>query len=132
MGYPPTLVIRHNQFKLVASSFFTCFKWVLIFFFYEVGDSCIEIIALACVCLQFIDGRLELLNSGEGFSDQFEEEINMGEYAGKRLSLCLSVYCTANKFMLFCAVTVFKFACLCVCSKFLLQAVIRHISGFSQ
>ncbi|KTG34824.1 hypothetical protein cypCar_00018774 [Cyprinus carpio] len=30
----------------------------------------------------FIDGRLELLNSGEGFSDQFEEEINMGEYAG--------------------------------------------------
>ncbi|XP_005161554.1 DENN domain-containing protein 1A isoform X2 [Danio rerio] len=31
---------------------------------------------------QFIDGRLELLNSGEGFSDQFEEEINMGEYAG--------------------------------------------------
>uniref|UniRef100_A0A8C1TF63 DENN/MADD domain containing 1A n=1 Tax=Cyprinus carpio TaxID=7962 RepID=A0A8C1TF63_CYPCA len=30
---------------------------------------------------QFIDGRLELLNSGEGFSDQFEEEINMGEYA---------------------------------------------------
>ncbi|XP_050948686.1 DENN domain-containing protein 1A isoform X4 [Labeo rohita] len=31
---------------------------------------------------QFIDGRLELLNSGEGFSDEFEEEINMGEYAG--------------------------------------------------
>ncbi|XP_076836911.1 DENN domain-containing protein 1A isoform X2 [Brachyhypopomus gauderio] len=31
---------------------------------------------------QFIDGRLELLNSGEGFSDIFEEEINMGEYAG--------------------------------------------------
>ncbi|XP_056114237.1 DENN domain-containing protein 1A isoform X4 [Rhinichthys klamathensis goyatoka] len=31
---------------------------------------------------QFIDGRLELLNSGEGFSDQFEEEINIGEYAG--------------------------------------------------
>ncbi|XP_051536772.1 DENN domain-containing protein 1A-like isoform X4 [Myxocyprinus asiaticus] len=31
---------------------------------------------------QFIDGRLELLNAGEGFSDQFEEEINMGEYAG--------------------------------------------------
>ncbi|XP_043090199.1 DENN domain-containing protein 1A isoform X3 [Puntigrus tetrazona] len=31
---------------------------------------------------QFIDGRLELLNSGKGFSDQFEEEINMGEYAG--------------------------------------------------
>ncbi|XP_067280584.1 DENN domain-containing protein 1A isoform X2 [Pseudorasbora parva] len=31
---------------------------------------------------QFIDGRLELLNTGEGFSDQFEEEINMGEYAG--------------------------------------------------
>ncbi|XP_072569982.1 DENN domain-containing protein 1A isoform X2 [Paramormyrops kingsleyae] len=31
---------------------------------------------------QFIDGRLELLNSGEGFSDVFEEEINMGEYAG--------------------------------------------------
>lgn len=82
------------------------------------------------MCLQFIDGRLELLNSGEGFSDQFEEEINMGEYAGKRLSFCLYVYCTANKFMLFCAV--FKFACLSVCSKFLLQAVIRHISGFSQ
>ncbi|XP_041090338.1 DENN domain-containing protein 1A-like isoform X4 [Polyodon spathula] len=31
---------------------------------------------------QFIDGRLELLNSGKGFSDVFEEEINMGEYAG--------------------------------------------------
>ncbi|XDV38327.1 hypothetical protein PO909_007766 [Leuciscus waleckii] len=31
---------------------------------------------------QFIDGRLELLNTGEGFSDQFEEEINIGEYAG--------------------------------------------------
>ncbi|XP_007474694.2 DENN domain-containing protein 1A isoform X4 [Monodelphis domestica] len=31
---------------------------------------------------QFIDGRLDLLNSGEGFSDIFEEEINMGEYAG--------------------------------------------------
>ncbi|XP_051492954.1 DENN domain-containing protein 1A isoform X4 [Apus apus] len=30
----------------------------------------------------FIDGRLDLLNSGEGFSDVFEEEINMGEYAG--------------------------------------------------
>lgn len=99
-----------------------------------VRDRCIEIIALVCVCvcLQFIDGRLELLNTGEGFSDQFEEEINMGEYAGKRLSLCLYVYCTANKLMLFCAVTDFKFACLCVCSKFPLQAVIRHINGFSQ
>uniref|UniRef100_A0A8C3AYM9 DENN domain containing 1A n=1 Tax=Cyclopterus lumpus TaxID=8103 RepID=A0A8C3AYM9_CYCLU len=32
---------------------------------------------------QFIDGRLDLLNSGEGFSDIFEEEINMGEYAGE-------------------------------------------------
>ncbi|NWH72637.1 DEN1A protein, partial [Piaya cayana] len=31
---------------------------------------------------QYIDGRLDLLNSGEGFSDVFEEEINMGEYAG--------------------------------------------------
>lgn len=31
---------------------------------------------------QFIDGRLDLLNSGEGFNDIFEEEINMGEYAG--------------------------------------------------
>ncbi|XP_031434016.1 DENN domain-containing protein 1A isoform X2 [Clupea harengus] len=31
---------------------------------------------------QFIDGRLDLLNSGEGFSDVFEDEINMGEYAG--------------------------------------------------
>ncbi|XP_062867775.1 DENN domain-containing protein 1A isoform X4 [Trichomycterus rosablanca] len=31
---------------------------------------------------EFIDGRLDLLNSGEGFSDVFEEEINMGEYAG--------------------------------------------------
>ncbi|KFV19122.1 DENN domain-containing protein 1A, partial [Tauraco erythrolophus] len=31
---------------------------------------------------QFIDGRLDLLNSGEGFSDVFEEEINTGEYAG--------------------------------------------------
>uniref|UniRef100_A0A7M4EWU0 DENN domain containing 1A n=1 Tax=Crocodylus porosus TaxID=8502 RepID=A0A7M4EWU0_CROPO len=30
----------------------------------------------------FIDGRLDLLNCGEGFSDVFEEEINMGEYAG--------------------------------------------------
>uniref|UniRef100_A0A671XUI3 DENN domain containing 1A n=1 Tax=Sparus aurata TaxID=8175 RepID=A0A671XUI3_SPAAU len=32
---------------------------------------------------QFIDGRLDLLNSGEGFSDIFEDEINMGEYAGE-------------------------------------------------
>uniref|UniRef100_A0A3Q4G3B2 DENN/MADD domain containing 1A n=1 Tax=Neolamprologus brichardi TaxID=32507 RepID=A0A3Q4G3B2_NEOBR len=32
---------------------------------------------------QFIDGRLDLLNSGEGFSDIFEEEINMSEYAGQ-------------------------------------------------
>nr|XP_057913150.1 DENN domain-containing protein 1A-like isoform X1 [Doryrhamphus excisus] len=31
---------------------------------------------------QFIDGRLDRLNSGEGFSDIFEEEINKGEYAG--------------------------------------------------
>nr|XP_046230350.1 DENN domain-containing protein 1A isoform X2 [Scatophagus argus] len=31
---------------------------------------------------QFIDGRLDLLNSGEGFSDVFEEEIDMSEYAG--------------------------------------------------
>ncbi|CAG5867086.1 unnamed protein product [Menidia menidia] len=31
---------------------------------------------------QFIDGRLDLLNSGEGFNDIFEEEISMGEYAG--------------------------------------------------
>ncbi|KAJ7308133.1 hypothetical protein JRQ81_008644 [Phrynocephalus forsythii] len=31
---------------------------------------------------QFIDGRLDLLNSGEGFSDVFEEEINLSEYAG--------------------------------------------------
>ncbi|XP_047555460.1 DENN domain-containing protein 1A isoform X10 [Lutra lutra] len=31
---------------------------------------------------QFIDGRLDLLNSGEGFSDVFEEEISMGEYTG--------------------------------------------------
>ncbi|VCX42699.1 unnamed protein product [Gulo gulo] len=31
---------------------------------------------------QFIDGRLDLLNSGEGFSDVFEEEISTGEYAG--------------------------------------------------
>ncbi|XP_030063221.1 DENN domain-containing protein 1A isoform X1 [Microcaecilia unicolor] len=31
---------------------------------------------------QFIDERLDLLNSGNGFSDIFEDEINMGEYAG--------------------------------------------------
>ncbi|XP_017282980.1 DENN domain-containing protein 1A isoform X2 [Kryptolebias marmoratus] len=31
---------------------------------------------------QFIDGRLDLLNSGQGFNDIFEEEISMGEYAG--------------------------------------------------
>ncbi|KAJ8346431.1 hypothetical protein SKAU_G00278320 [Synaphobranchus kaupii] len=31
---------------------------------------------------QFIDGRLDLLNSGKGFSDVFEEEISAGEYAG--------------------------------------------------
>ncbi|XP_013870584.1 DENN domain-containing protein 1A [Austrofundulus limnaeus] len=30
---------------------------------------------------QFIDGRLDLLNSGEGFNDIFEDEISMGEYA---------------------------------------------------
>ncbi|MGH0119874.1 UNVERIFIED_CONTAM: hypothetical protein FKN15_059255 [Acipenser sinensis] len=35
-----------------------------------------------CLSSKFIDGRLELLNSGKGFSDAFEEEINMGEYAG--------------------------------------------------
>uniref|UniRef100_A0A3B3ZQB3 UDENN domain-containing protein n=1 Tax=Periophthalmus magnuspinnatus TaxID=409849 RepID=A0A3B3ZQB3_9GOBI len=33
---------------------------------------------------QFIDGRLDLLNSGEGFNDIFEEEINMGEYASDK------------------------------------------------
>uniref|UniRef100_A0A4W5NJN4 DENN domain containing 1A n=1 Tax=Hucho hucho TaxID=62062 RepID=A0A4W5NJN4_9TELE len=31
---------------------------------------------------QFIDGRLDLLNASEGFRDIFEDEINMGEYAG--------------------------------------------------
>ncbi|XP_023816287.1 DENN domain-containing protein 1A isoform X2 [Oryzias latipes] len=31
---------------------------------------------------QFIDGRLDMLNAGEGFNDIFEEEISMGEYAG--------------------------------------------------
>lgn len=35
------------------------------------------------LCVKFIDGRLDLLNSGEGFSDVFEDEINMGEYAGE-------------------------------------------------
>uniref|UniRef100_A0A8D3CNA9 DENN/MADD domain containing 1A n=1 Tax=Scophthalmus maximus TaxID=52904 RepID=A0A8D3CNA9_SCOMX len=40
---------------------------------------------------QFIDGRLDLLNSGEGFSDIFEEEINMGEYAGELHVACRSV-----------------------------------------
>lgn len=47
---------------------------------------------LWCICffsVQFIDGRLDLLNSGEGFSDVFEEEINMGEYAGKKLPVAL-------------------------------------------
>lgn len=39
--------------------------------------------------IQFIDGRLDLLNSGEGFSDVFEEEISMGEYAGKKLPVAL-------------------------------------------
>lgn len=39
-----------------------------------------------CLSSKFIDGRLELLNSGRGFSDVFEEEINMGEYAGKKES----------------------------------------------
>ena len=33
--------------------------------------------------MQFIDGRLDLLNSGKGFNDIFEDEINMGEYAGE-------------------------------------------------
>lgn len=40
---------------------------------------------------KFIDGRLDLLNSGEGFSDVFEEEINMSEYAGKKPSLNMFV-----------------------------------------
>ncbi|XP_051906037.1 DENN domain-containing protein 1A-like isoform X2 [Hippocampus zosterae] len=35
---------------------------------------------------QFIDGRLVLLNSGEGFNDIFEEEINNGNYAGNDTS----------------------------------------------
>ncbi|XP_049594606.1 DENN domain-containing protein 1A isoform X4 [Syngnathus scovelli] len=35
---------------------------------------------------QFIDGRLEILNSGEGFSDIFEEEINNGSFAGNDTS----------------------------------------------
>lgn len=35
--------------------------------------------------LQFIDGRLDLLNAGEGFSDLFEEEINLSEDAGELL-----------------------------------------------
>ncbi|XP_066293385.1 DENN domain-containing protein 1B-like isoform X7 [Branchiostoma lanceolatum] len=30
---------------------------------------------------QFIDGRLDLLNSGQGFSDVFEEEINLVDYS---------------------------------------------------
>lgn len=38
---------------------------------------------LSSLFLKFIDGRLDLLNSGEGFSDIFEEEISMGEYAGE-------------------------------------------------
>ncbi|KAI3362435.1 hypothetical protein L3Q82_012243 [Scortum barcoo] len=38
---------------------------------------------------QFIDGRLDLLNSGEGFSDIFEDEINMGEYAGESAVLLI-------------------------------------------
>lgn len=39
--------------------------------------------AIFLFLMQFIDGRLDLLNSGEGFNDIFEEEINMGEYAGE-------------------------------------------------
>ncbi|KAM9793519.1 DENN domain-containing protein 1A-like isoform 4-T5 [Syngnathus typhle] len=35
---------------------------------------------------QFIDGRLEILNSGEGFSDIFEEEINNGNFEGNDTS----------------------------------------------
>lgn len=35
--------------------------------------------------MQFIDGRLDLLNSGQGFNDIFEEEISMGEYAGETM-----------------------------------------------
>lgn len=43
--------------------------------------------------LQFIDGRLDLLNSGEGFNDIFEEEINMGEYAGDYANVSCLFYC---------------------------------------
>lgn len=53
---------------------YTCLYYVQ---FYVKMFLCIDVNA------QFIDGRLELLNSGEGFNDVFEEEINMGEYAGE-------------------------------------------------
>lgn len=44
--------------------------------------------------MQFIDGRLDLLNAGEGFSDIFEDEINMGEYAG---DVFYRTECTLNQ-----------------------------------
>uniref|UniRef100_A0A672J2Q0 DENN/MADD domain containing 1A n=1 Tax=Salarias fasciatus TaxID=181472 RepID=A0A672J2Q0_SALFA len=56
---------------------------------------------------QFIDGRLDLLNSGEGFNDIFEEEINMGEYAGDgeppspRLSDRKQYFCVLMFFLLY-------------------------------
>lgn len=43
-----------------------------------------------CLCFQFIDERLDLLNSGRGFSDEFEIECalyseRMGKGSAQRL-----------------------------------------------
>lgn len=52
---------------------------------------------------QFIDGRLDLLNSGEGFSDIFEDEINMGEYAGESaVMFCVLATKKASGMISFC------------------------------
>lgn len=63
------------QLQLFKQVSITCGSWSPVVFFLTILSP------LLWLCLQFIDGRLDLLNSG-GFNYSFEKEINMGEYAG--------------------------------------------------
>ncbi|XP_069793973.1 DENN domain-containing protein 1B isoform X10 [Narcine bancroftii] len=46
---------------------------------------------------QFIDGRLEKLNAGKGFSDAFEDEITAGGYSGGSSKAYQQWMCTVKK-----------------------------------
>lgn len=61
---------------------------------------------------------MDLLNAGEGFSDIFEEEINMGEYAGESAVMCQCVlnlyfvlFATVGNMISVCAVFGVKLPC---------------------